>query len=234
MGTDDQGLFEIGMLQLSDSFFPTGMYATSNGLEAMYYAKRLTGVQDLRRLLEVYIGQQIGPADCNALSKAIEMAAKSKLEKLLEIDRMTYGMKLCKETREASARSGTQLLRCMGTFIKDDKILSKYAAAIEAKKASGIYPVALGVACHAFGIPKDKAAVMMLYGFTVSVVGAAIRLGVVTHFDGQEVIHRLKPLILATARQNIERPLSGMWQFAAEIDVFQMAHEHMSSRMFIT
>jgi urease accessory protein len=181
MTTDDAGLFEIGMLQLSDSFFPTGMYATSNGLEAMYYAKRLRNVEDLRGLLEVYIGQQIGPTDCNALAKAIEFAAGSKLGKLVEVDQMTCAMKLCQETRDASARSGTQLLRCIGTFIKDDKLLNKYMIAIEEGKASGIYPVALGVACNVFGIPKEKAAIMMLYSFTVSVVGAAIRLGVVTH-----------------------------------------------------
>jgi urease accessory protein len=234
MSTKDAGLSEIGMLQLSDSFFPTGMYATSNGLEAMYYAKRLKNVQELRTLLEVYIRQQIGPTDCNAVSKAIEFASGSELSKLVEVDRMTYAMKLCQETREASARSGTQLLRCVGAFIKGDKLLNKYTVAIEEGKASGIYPVALGVACRAFGIPKEKAAIMMLYAFSVSVVGAAIRLGIVTHFDGQSVIHGLKPVILEVARQNIERPLSGMWQFAAETDIFQMAHEQMPSRMFIS
>lgn|ERR1022692_3226342 len=234
MSIDDTGLFEIGMLQLSDSFFPTGMYATSNGLEALYYAKKLRNVQDLRGLLEVYIGQQIGPTDCNALSKALEFAMRSELGKLVEVDQITYAMKLCQETRDASARSGTQLLRCIGTFIKDDGLLNKYMVAIEEGKASGIYPVALGVACHVFGIPREKAAIMMLYSFTVSVVGAAIRLGVVTHFDGQNVIHGLKPAILQAARENVERPLSDMWQFAAEIDIFQMAHEQMSSRMFIS
>jgi urease accessory protein len=118
--------------------------------------------------------------------------------------------------------------------MKNDELLNKYTVAIGEGKASGIYPVALGVACNVFGIPKADAAIMMLYAFTVSVVGAAIRLGVVTHFDGQNVIHGLKPAILKAARQNIERPLSDMWQFAAEIDIFQMAHEQMSSRMFIS
>jgi len=196
--------------------------------------KRLRNVQDLRGLLEVYIRQQIGPTDCNALSKAIEFAKRSELEKLVEVDRITYAMKLCQETRNASARSGTQMLRCIGTFVKNDELLNKYLVAIREGKASGIYPVALGVACHIFGIPKAKAATMMLYAFTVSVVGAAIRLGVVTHFDAQNVIHGLKPEILEAARQNTERPLSDMWQFATEIDIFQMAHEQMSSRMFIS
>lgn len=32
---------DISILQLSDSFFPTGLYATSNGLEALSQAKKL-------------------------------------------------------------------------------------------------------------------------------------------------------------------------------------------------
>jgi urease accessory protein len=233
-GTDTVGLAELGILQLSDSFFPTGMYATSNGLEAMYYAKKMRNVQELRSLLEVYIGQQVGPTDCNAVSKAIEFAERSELDALVKLDQVTYAMKLCQETRDASARSGNQLLRCLGTLIGGDLVLDQYTLAIQEGRASGVYPVALGVACRAFGIPKERAAVMMLYTFTVSVVGAAIRLGVATHFDGQNVIHALKPTILRTARKSVEAPVSRMWQFAAEIDIFQMVHEEMNSRMFIS
>ncbi len=41
MSTDDDGILNINaadlsMLQLSDSFFPTGMYSMSNGLEAIF------------------------------------------------------------------------------------------------------------------------------------------------------------------------------------------------------
>ncbi len=32
---------EISILQLSDSFFPTGLYATSSGLEALSQTKKL-------------------------------------------------------------------------------------------------------------------------------------------------------------------------------------------------
>jgi hypothetical protein len=31
---------EISMLQLGDSFFPTGMYTTSSGLETLFYDKK--------------------------------------------------------------------------------------------------------------------------------------------------------------------------------------------------
>jgi urease accessory protein len=75
---------------------------------------------------------------------------------------------------------------------------------------------------------------MMLYGFLVSIVGAALRLGMVQHFEGQRIIHQLKPTILKTVKSNINRPLSSMWQFAPDIDIIQITHERMGSKMFIT
>ena len=75
---------------------------------------------------------------------------------------------------------------------------------------------------------------MMLYTFSVSIVGAALRLGMLQHFDGQRIIHELKPTILDTMIKNIDRPLISMWQFAPETDIIQISHEKLDSKMFIT
>jgi urease accessory protein len=75
---------------------------------------------------------------------------------------------------------------------------------------------------------------MMLYSLSVSLVGAALRLGVVQHLEGQRIIHELKPSMLNTVKNNIDRPLTSMWQFVPDIDIIQIAHERMASKMFIT
>jgi urease accessory protein len=75
---------------------------------------------------------------------------------------------------------------------------------------------------------------MLLYGFSVSIVGAAMRLGMLQHFEGQKIIHQLGPVILHSVLENIDRPLSGMWQFAPGLDILQMKHEALDSKMFIT
>jgi urease accessory protein len=143
-------------------------------------------------------------------------------------------MKLIQEIRETSTRSGTQLLRCMSYFITDNELLNKYQEAIKNRQASGVYPVALAVASSTLNIPKRKAGLMMIYAFSVSIVGAALRLGMLQHFDGQRIIHELKPNILETVNNNIDRPLMSMWQFAPGIDIVQITHERMGSKMFIT
>jgi urease accessory protein len=45
-------------------------------------------------------------------------------------------------------------------------------------------------------------------------IGASLRLGMLNHFDGQRIINELKPVILETVDANIDRPLTGIWQFA--------------------
>jgi urease accessory protein len=226
---------DLSMMQISDSFFPTGMYATSSGLEALFYSdNKLRDAEELRHLIDIYLEHQIGPADCTALGVAYRCIEDNDLHALIEVDQMVFSMKLIEEVREASVRSGTQLIRCVNYFVSDNGILGEYYAAIKKGRASGIYPVALAIASNSVGVSKNKAGIMMLYSFTVSIVGAALRLGMLQHLDGQKIIHELKPRIIATVKTNIDRPLTSMWQFAPGIDIIQIAHERMTSKMFIT
>lgn len=226
---------EISMLQISDSFFPTGMYSTSSGLEALFYSRRkIVDADGLRELIKVYLECQIGPADCSALGNAYDYAQRKDLQKLLEVDNTLCSMKLIEEVRSASIRSGTQILKCVISFIPNNDILNRYQEAIKQRRAAGVYPVALAVISHTFGISKYKACLSMVYGFSVSIVGAALRLGILQHFDGQRIIHELKPSISQVVEKYIDRPVTSMWQFAPDIDLFQIAHERMSSKMFIT
>jgi urease accessory protein len=236
MSIDKLSIGQISALQLSDSFFPTGMYTTSNGLEALFYKnqRKQSNPNELLEMIKVYLACQIGPADCTALGNSYDCAQRQDLGALIEIDRMIFSMKLVREIRDASARSGSQLIRCLGSFITNDNILSKFNDAIRDGRASGVFPVAFAIACNVLDISKNTAGLMMLYSFTVSMVGAALRLGMLQHYDGQRVIHEIKPEISKIVESCIERPLSSMWQFAPGIDILQIKHERMNSKMFIT
>lgn len=221
----------LSMLQLSDSFFPTGAYALSNGLEVIA-KKRKVSMPELHALVQTFIEQQVGPADCCALGHAFDRAREADVAGIVEADDSLFSIKLIAEARSASARSGTQLVRCVGEFAKS-KALAGYAKAIKDGRAPGMYPVALAVASEGLDVPKQRAAEMLLYSFCVSVAGAALRLGLIDHVAAQKVLHGLKPTIEIAAK-NSERPLGAMWQFAPAIDIAQMEHERMDAKMFIT
>lgn len=224
---------DISLLQMSDSFFPTGLYATSNGLESLSQIKKLKR-KDISRFITIQLRQVIGPSDCTALGNAYESCRKRDFASLLTADKSLYFMRMVEETRSASVRSGNQLLKCVSSFTKYKKVLRVYQNAISNGNATGVYPVSLGVATWSLDIPKNKAGLILLYGFAVSVIGAALRLGILQHLEGQQIIHELRPVILESIMKNIERPISNMWQFAPGLDILQMKHEMMDSKMFIT
>jgi len=225
---------ELGVMQLSDSFFPTGIFATSNGLEFLFTEKKIQGMTDLIEIIETSINQQIGPSDCVALANVIDEANKNNFDKVIEADNIVFATKPIKEIRNASVRSGVQLIKCVSEFVNDNKILNQYQDNITKNKAHGVYPVAFAVCCNALEIKKEKSMAMMLYGFTVGIVGAALRLGLIQHFEGQKIIHSLKPIISQTIKEYSNKSLLEMWQFAPQVDITQMSHEKMDSKMFIT
>ena len=225
---------ELGVMQLSDSFFPTGMYTASNGLEFLFTEKKIHGTEDLVDMIKINITQQIGPSDCVVLADVFDSADKCDLDRVIEADKIVFATKLVKEIRDASVRSGVQLIKCVAGFVEDDKVLNRYKNDIINNNAYGVFPVAFAVCCNALKIKKEKGMSMMLYGFTVSIVSAALRLGLIQHFEGQKIIHNIKPIIGETIKEYSGKSFLEMWQFAPQIDIIQMSHEKMDSKMFIT
>ena len=155
-------------------------------------------------------------------------------KEIIQADEITFIMKPIKEIRKASVNSGIQLIKCVSEFVKDNDIFNEYQKAIKEKKVHGIFPVAFAICCNALQIRKEKSLTMLLYGFTVSVIGAALRLGLIQHLEGQKIIHEIKPIIIKTLKENSNKSLFDMWQFAPQFDIIQMSHEKMDSKMFIT
>ena len=62
----------------------------------------------------------------------------------------------------------------------------------------GTHPVVAGVCSFVMGIKKEQARQMMMYGFCVSVTGAALRLGMIDHIQSQKLLHTIKPKIHET------------------------------------
>jgi urease accessory protein len=232
MNIDDM-LQDLGMMQISDSFFPTGLYANSNGLESIFQNNKKITHLEVGRIIETQLKQQIGPTDLIVMENALKFASTKEFDRILELDMKINSIKNIKEFREASKRSGIQLLRCVREFIKDG-IIEEYLKFHHTGMISGAYPVSFGLCANALGISPQKAGLMFLYGFIVSVVGAASRLGITQHYQNQKIIHELKPLISQIVSECMDKSTKEIWQFMPHLEILQMHHERMDSKMFIT
>ena len=224
---------DLAMMQISDSFFPTGLYANSNGLESIFQNNKKITELEIIGIIKIQLKQQIGPTDLIVMTNALKFASTKEFDKISEIDMKINSMKNIKEVREASKRSGIQLARCVNEFVNDE-ILEKYLEFYKKGMINGVYSVSFGLCANALGISPQKAGLMFLYGFIVSIVGAASRMGITQHYQAQKIIHDLKPLISQIVSESLDKSTKDLWQFAPHLEILQMHHEKMDSKMFIT
>ena len=224
---------DLAMMQISDSFFPTGLYANSNGLESIFQNNKKITELEIIGIIKTQLKQQIGPMDLVVMVNALKFASTKEFDKISEIDMKINSMKNIKEVREASKRSGIQLARCVNEFVNDE-ILEEYLEFYKKGMINGAYSVSFGLCANALGISPQKAGLMFLYGFIVSIVGAASRMGITQHYQAQKIIHDLKPLISQIVGESLDKSTKDIWQFAPHLEILQMHHEKMDSKMFIT
>ena len=212
MNTDSSNL---SLMQLSDSFFPSGLYTMSNGLETFFDEKRVSSQNDISDFLEIILEQQLGPADSVALSNAYDCAKNDDILGIIKCDNILNSMKLIQESRAASCRAGSQMIKCISAIFSND-LLKTYSEKISKNESPGTHPVVLGVCSFVMGIKKEQTKQMMMYGFCVSVTGAALRLGIIDHIQSQKTLHNLKPIISKTVDIYAGKNLDEMWQFTPE------------------
>ena len=221
---------EFHLMQLADSFFPSGIFGLSGGLEAFVKSGSVKSENDVLRFIRQQIKFQLVPCDCVLLLAVMDAAKKGNAASAVAVDNLCYSMKLVREVRTASVRSGKQLLNCV-VNMSGDKFAKRFYAKIEAKESAGTYPACLAVAANALGIPDKSAVRMMLYSYCASIMGSAIRLGVITHIEGQRVLTRLA---FDVRSANPAKNINDLWQLTPLAEIMQMRHEQDELRMFIT
>jgi urease accessory protein len=141
-------------------------------------------------------------------------------------------MKLPAEIREACVRTGNQLLVSVDSFVNSD-FMESYQREIARGRAPGTQPAVLGVVSSILGIRIEDSAFILLYSSLVALVGAAIRLGLIDHIQGQRIIHSSKPTILELS-ENASKDSIAMREFFPLLEIAQMSHARIDNKMFVT
>lgn len=226
---------EFHIMQLSDSFFPSGMFGMSWGLESLVRSGHIKKEENVLKFIENQIYFQLVPCDCPFLLHVIKAVKQNNLQKIIELDDKYYSLKLIKEVRMASIRSGQQILYCGSDMIGNKNLLiRKFLKKIQAKKSHGTYPVCFGIIAASLGISGTSSVRMMIYSYSTSVVAAAVRLGIIEHFAGQRILMCVSEYANNIIKSIKKKPIENIWQLTPMTDIFQMMHEHSDNRMFIT
>lgn len=225
---DDASL--LAALQLTDSFFPSGMVTLSHGLET-FVSLRPQSHKAILPLLEDYLHNKVATCDLVAYVHAYHAAQQSDDDQLLIVDQLLTASVLPHELREGSVRSGRALLDTLVPLV-DQAIFQQFMQAVREGRTGGNAAVSFAIVSALWDIPLRVGGIIQLYTFAVSFLGAAMRLGCLGHREAQRILFMLRPQLPALVDDACGRDLGEMGSFAPLADIHAMQHAYLPVRLF--
>ncbi|MEM9163039.1 MAG: urease accessory UreF family protein [Cyanobacteria bacterium P01_F01_bin.4] len=218
-------------MQLADSFFPSGSFTFSHGLEALTQSRQVQTAQDFQGFLEILLHQKVGPTDLVALRYAYQASLNQDLAEIYQADHQLFAQTLVQDTRQAQQKSGRALLMVARTTWPDPQ-LDTLAAAISHQRCHGLHPIVFAVVGQVATLTQEDTALAFLHGFITGLCGAAIRLGLFGHLQAQQILKTLAPTVTAVMNESLSLSLEDMWACAPALEIAQMGHRQLSARQF--
>lgn len=220
-GTRMQTATDIDLLTLVQWLspaYPVGSFAYSHGLERLVQTGAVANVADLQDWLHDLLNFGSGWSDSLFLVAAWRAATG---DEVLDIDAMARAFAGPAERRLETGQQGAAFVR----------ITSQVWGGDEDDMA---YPVAIGRAARAVGLPVDLTAKIYLHAFISNLVSAAQRLMPLGQTAAQALVQRMAPLCAARAEAVLAADLSALSGTAFLAEIAAMQHETQEPRIFRT
>ena len=217
-------------LRFIDSFFPSGGYAFSSGLEAAVQGGLVTDSENFSRYVLEVLTIGIGEREAVATGLAHDAFASGLLNLAVEVDRELDAMKLGREGRMASRQMGRQVIRLALDPQDGLPLLAEYRRAVEVDLTPGHLAVSLGLTLAAAGWSKNDTIASFLYQTATGYVAAAMKLLPVGQREAQQLLVRWMDVIVEVAQQAAQQRVLKSWSPVQ--DIYAMRHSQLQSRLF--
>lgn len=81
---------QLALMQLSDSFFPTGSFTLSHGLESLVQTGKIQSVRELQIFLQLLLRNKVGVTDVVALIHGHRGSKNGNIEAIRQADRQLF------------------------------------------------------------------------------------------------------------------------------------------------
>lgn len=217
-------------LRFVDSFFPSGGFAFSSGLEAAVKGGAVHDGEDLARYVEDLLVHGISRREAVAVAVAHQAATAGKLEPALKVDRELDALKIGRESRLASRQMGRQVIRVSADQIPDNRLAREFRTAIEEGRTPGHFPVSIGLTLAVCGWSRQDTVAAYLYQTAQGFVSAAMKLLPLGQQEGQQLLGRWGSQIADLSR--MANPHETLVSWAPVHDIYAMRHARLESRLF--
>jgi urease accessory protein len=217
-------------LRFVDSFFPSGGFAFSSGLEAAVKDGAIHDGKEFARYVEEWLRNGIGRREVIAVAVGHQAATTGNLGPALGVDRALEGLKLGADSRRASKQMGRQVMKMVVDQFRDHRTLLDYGAAVAEARTPGHAPVAIGLTLAACGWSIQDTAAAFLYQSAQGWVSAAMKLLPVGQHQGQLMLAEWGPLIGQLSER--VKPQASLASWSPIQDIYAMRHSRLESRLF--
>jgi urease accessory protein len=214
-------------LQLSDSFFPVGAFAYSDGLETAANNRLVSDAVTLGGWMEHFVESVFVPCEGLALAKCMRALSIGDIQTVMAIDEELTAIRPASSVRASSTGVGKRLLSLYRSLAADEGFET-----LSLQLPEGNAATAYALVFWHRQLTAREALLAFGYNRLAGIVSGGLRLISIGHQQGQVLLTRtLKGLPDAADRilQNIDEPLRS---FSPMLDIQQMNHQYVYSRMF--
>lgn len=205
----------LTLMQWLSPAFPVGAFAYSHGLEQAVADGLVTDADSLRDWIAALLRDGSGWADAILLTVA-------------------YCADDPKEVDAIARAFAASAERLKETDLQGAAFCDTARAVWDLPIAGLTYPVAVGAAARAMGIPLDETLPLYLHAFASNLVAAAQRLMKLGQTDGQKLLAALAADIETTAQNARLCTLDDLSANSFASDITAMRHETLTHRIFRT
>ncbi len=220
------------LLQWSDSALPIGTFACSSGLESAIEVGRVGDAAALEDFVRLALRQGALSDGLMALW-AHRAALKGDDEALIEHDRYLFASKLHAEQRRAAQRIGRRWVQ-LAQHIAPHPLMQRWEEAVTAGESPGCPAVAQAITFAVTGLDERTLFCALRYGQIAMLLGAALRLMRLSHYETQSLMVRLAAEAERTYREISVLGVEDLHGFAPEMDLWASLHEQGRGRLFMS
>lgn len=223
----------LHLLHLCDPSLPIGGFSHSAGLETYVLQGIVTNKIKTKEFVTEQLSRNIHFTDAALVSLVFQAAFKDDFKTILALDTLCNAVKLPSETRIASNKLGTRLLKI---FEKEEGFLlpNEYYQMIKTGKAFGHYCIVFGLLAHAMNVTKGESLAAFYYNVATGFITNAVKLIPLGQQDGQEILLSLFPLINELVKNNLNADIEMVGYCCTGFDIKCMQHEQVYSRLYMS
>lgn len=219
------------LMQLAGGTFPSGGFSQSWGLETYVTQNIIKSGDDFKEFAGSYLSSTISRCEGPILCEAYNLAQKWDIDKIVELETLSYACKVTYESRRSSLRMGRAFLRITAEILENEElnVLKKQFG------GNGItYPVIFGIVCGILNIEVEESVRAFVFNTVNGLVQSAVKLIPLGNTEAQRILLGLHNEMEQCSRESIKWPVDNISNFCPGFDIAGILHETLPVRLYMS